>query len=540
MKYNYIYTFSISQLQWAGTINGRVSPSIRRSFELPCPMKFLQITCGRKHILGLLEDGAVASWGVGFFGQLGHGDDNSYDNPKFIQSLDPRRMGCRVVTIACGGSHSGVVTDTGKIFMWGLNRSGQCGTTSKSDSLIEPRPVDFPTNTLVFPTLLACGSSHTIMVTRSGSVYSWGAGSLGRLGIPELKKKQFEPVEVTALSDIQIRAIAVGDFHTLALSQENEVYSWGCNSQGQCGQGHIFHLRTPHKIDSFKDSNIIKLSCGSCWSMAITFEGVLYSWGHGDGGWLAIKPEHRKLQYLDPDNENTTINTPIKTCHTRSFESNYNLLCPVENEKFANYFVHEVRCGSGHAIFSVSPRTDFNFNLNTSGKQEFFRSFDDESHDSGDDLPDSDSMSVYDENDDDEDDAGLDDECKGQTSSLHRTVPSPTQLFSWCRHMKIEHLAHVLARGLVADINVPDAYGNTLLITACQNGHQSICKLLVENGADLNASNHKGNTALHYSFAFSFPEIGNYLIVHGADEFAVNLEGLTCYEGLSLADLDNI
>lgn len=43
--------------------------------------------------------------------------------------------------IACGGYHSAVVTDGGRVFSWGFNRYGQCGNGSKDNTVGEPAPV---------------------------------------------------------------------------------------------------------------------------------------------------------------------------------------------------------------------------------------------------------------------------------------------------------------------------------------------------------------------------------------------------------------
>ena len=113
-----------------------------------------------------------------------------------------------------------------------------------------------------------------------------------------------------------------------------------------------------------------------------------------------------------------------------------------------------------------------------------------------------------------------------------------TRLMSWCRHNKIAELSHAMYKGV--DVNLRDEYGNTMLMVACQNGNYAITRLLVEYKTDLNAKNSKGNTALHFCFAYSFHDIGNFLISNGADEYALNNDGLTCYEGLSAAHLDNL
>jgi alpha-tubulin suppressor-like RCC1 family protein len=99
-----------------GTLNGIVTPLLT-SVEVMYPLRCIQVACGRKHILALMEGGFVLSWGTGYFGQLGHGDDSSWDSPKMISALEPSKIGSRIVQIACGGSHSGALTDSGRIFM---------------------------------------------------------------------------------------------------------------------------------------------------------------------------------------------------------------------------------------------------------------------------------------------------------------------------------------------------------------------------------------------------------------------------------------
>ena len=82
--------------------------------------------------------------------------------------------------------------------------------------------------------------------------------------------------------------------------------------------------------------------------------------------------------------------------------------------------------------------------------------------------------------------------------------------------------------------------GNTPLIVACQSGQMKVSKILLEYGADVNRSNSKRNCALHYCFNYGFEDIGKYLIDNGANEYATNFAGLTCYEGLTPSDLEEM
>ena len=135
-----IVLFKDGKFKMCGTLNGSVYPRLT-TLEIQFPLKCINIACGRKHALALLEGHFVLSWGVGYFGQLGlnllghfmkinfvsgHGDDISWDTPKMVHALEPRLLGSRVTSVYCGGSHSAALTDTGKVFTWGLNKYGQC------------------------------------------------------------------------------------------------------------------------------------------------------------------------------------------------------------------------------------------------------------------------------------------------------------------------------------------------------------------------------------------------------------------------------
>lgn len=82
-----------------------ITLSLSRPLFLPCPLldvdicRCVQIACGRKHILALMEGGYVFSWGTGYLGQLGLGDDSSWDSPRMIKNLDPAKMGAVTISL---------------------------------------------------------------------------------------------------------------------------------------------------------------------------------------------------------------------------------------------------------------------------------------------------------------------------------------------------------------------------------------------------------------------------------------------------------
>ena len=74
--------------------------------------------------------------------------------------------------------------------------------------------------------------------TATGKVWMWGSGDYGRLGHGDnLSEKTAKLVEI--LRDKDVRKIACGLRHTLALTSDGNVYAWGYGGDGQLGHGDL-------------------------------------------------------------------------------------------------------------------------------------------------------------------------------------------------------------------------------------------------------------------------------------------------------------
>ena len=111
--------------------------------------------------------------------------------------------------------------------------------------------------------------------------------------------------------------------------------------------------------------------------------------------------------------------------------------------------------------------------------------------------------------------------------------------FTAVRNASMAEVEEYLDYGVLAQ-EAKDGNGNTLLHVAVQQGLKGIVKLLLRRMADINAKNHAGNTPLHYAFEYNFDELGEYLISKGADPTMQNAQGLTCYEGLHMENLNEL
>jgi alpha-tubulin suppressor-like RCC1 family protein len=99
---------------------------------------------------------------------------------------------------------------------------------------------------------------------------------------------RMKPSPVSALSSqfVHIDAVQAGGSHTLALSDRGEVYTWGCGHSGRLGIGNMDNYNLPVLIAALERKKVVSIAAGSAHSIALTDEGDIYTWGKGDLGRL--------------------------------------------------------------------------------------------------------------------------------------------------------------------------------------------------------------------------------------------------------------
>ncbi|KAL8256268.1 hypothetical protein R6Q59_031335 [Mikania micrantha] len=141
-------------------------------------------------------------------------------------------------------------------------------------------------------TAIATGEAHTLAVTADGNVYSWGRGTFGRLGNGS-DADQHSPVKIEFNSPdkVKIVGISAGAYHSIALADDGSVWSWGYNTYGQLGVDgeNSFvpcFVKMPMTEGSLtKNEKTLKISsvkAGGMMSLAIDYLGGLWVWGTVD------------------------------------------------------------------------------------------------------------------------------------------------------------------------------------------------------------------------------------------------------------------
>lgn len=119
------------------------------------------------------------------------------------------------------------------LLAFGSNEMGQLGQPQSISSLkFTPYPVNIAISS---PIQFSLGYSHSVVLTKS-KVFSWGACACGQLGLDLSDNSNFiydlegyaiqpTPKEIPSLSNVKIKSIACGDAHTLALTENGDIYS---------------------------------------------------------------------------------------------------------------------------------------------------------------------------------------------------------------------------------------------------------------------------------------------------------------------------
>ena len=291
-----VYTWGFNQYGQLGdntTTNSRSPIAVQVAGTPLAGKTIVQIAAGADHSLALDSGGALYAWGSNAYGQLGNGTTTNSSVPVAVKIAGTPLAGKTIVQIAAGANHNMVLTSDGAVYTWGWNYHGQLGNNTKTNSntIVAVQTIGTPLAGKKI-VKIAAGQGHSLALTDDGMVYTWGRNDTGQLGNNATTDVML-PVTVTVtgtpMSNKTIVEIASGARHSLAIDSSGKVYAWGHNGSGQLGNNSTVNALTPVAVQAPADKNIIQVS-GSGWlgasSSALASDGTVYSWGRGFDGQL--------------------------------------------------------------------------------------------------------------------------------------------------------------------------------------------------------------------------------------------------------------
>ncbi|MBF9236073.1 cell wall anchor protein [Hymenobacter sp. BT683] len=249
-----------------------------------------QVAMGTSHTLALTTDGRIQAWGGNRDGQLGDGTASAHTTPVAV-ALPEAAAQAQWKQIAAGTSHSLALTTDGQLYAWGNNDEGQLGNGSSLDS---PTPVAVSLPTSAANTTwaqIAAGNDHTLALTTDGRLFAWGNNQYGQLGDGSNHDALY-PVAVgmtKKLSRLRWSYVAAGRFHTLAITDDGRIYTWGSNRFGQLGEEHDTQHNLPEPLaipGHLAIERWAQVAAGDAHSVALSTDGHMIAWGNNCVGQL--------------------------------------------------------------------------------------------------------------------------------------------------------------------------------------------------------------------------------------------------------------
>ncbi|XP_068255273.1 secretion-regulating guanine nucleotide exchange factor isoform X6 [Nyctibius grandis] len=268
-----------------------------------------QVACGWDFTIILVGSGLVLSCGSNSFGQLGVPQiSGPCSIPQKIESLKEK-----VVDVAAGLRHALAATESGLVFQWGTGMASRAKRANQGKTLPlfltakEPREVTGLEDVKV--KRVAASSYHSVSLTETGKVFTWGRADYGQLGRHAVVSDGQEactaseqhlelscniPTSVPCLDGAS--QIACGSEHNLAVvgnkpglwyyiynrdkgcfwrlqqhytSAGGQCFSWGWNEHGMCGDGTEANVHVPKPVKALGYAKQILIGCGAGHSMAL-------------------------------------------------------------------------------------------------------------------------------------------------------------------------------------------------------------------------------------------------------------------------------
>ncbi|KAH7544169.1 hypothetical protein JRO89_XS15G0120700 [Xanthoceras sorbifolium] len=191
-----------------------------------------QIAAGPSYVLAVTDNGAVYSFGSGSNFCLGHGEQHDEFKPRVMQTF--RRKNIHVVRVSAGDEHAVALDSNGFVYTWG---KGYCGALGHGDEIDKTLPEPLGSLKSHLAVQVCARKRKTFVLVDTGSVYGFGWMGFGSLGFLDrgASDKVMRPRILDSLRAHRVSQISTGLYHTVVVTLKGRIFGFGDNERAQLG-----------------------------------------------------------------------------------------------------------------------------------------------------------------------------------------------------------------------------------------------------------------------------------------------------------------
>ena len=236
---------------------------------------------GSQEQANIRTDGTLWTWGNNASGQLGLNDTVLRSSPTQVGS------GSDWAAVKSIQNAFMATKTNGTMWVWGANQGGTLGLNEEGN--FYSSPVQLPGTWSTDPKKLGGGGSayRAFAIKSDGTMWCWGDGNYGRLGLNDYPgtgtRRYSSPVQLTTATNWS--HISDGNYGTLALNTDGEMFGWGDNADwGSLGLNDRIRRSSPTQIPGTWGW----ISSAYNAKYAVRSDGTAYSWGNNTYGQLGL------------------------------------------------------------------------------------------------------------------------------------------------------------------------------------------------------------------------------------------------------------
>lgn len=201
---------------------------------------WLYVSAGYESCGAIKTNNTLWTWGRNGNGELGLGNTTARSSPTQVGSLT------NWASVRMNATATIALKTDGTIWSWGYNINGQLGINSANYYYSSPKQIGSLTNWTAIS-----NSGYTMhAIDSSGRLYGWGRNNTGAVGNGTVNTYS-SPIQIGALTNwSKVETAGIANGYTAAIKTDGTLWTWGQGSSGRLGLGNTTSYSSPKQVGS--------------------------------------------------------------------------------------------------------------------------------------------------------------------------------------------------------------------------------------------------------------------------------------------------